>query len=218
MTGSPVSGTAAGTATTAALEAAPDAHRSGRNPAESGAISRRCGFPPEDYPPFVGTCRIRPQLFHATSSFLDDPDLHVREVAISACIPLLDDPSLLHHRATLIPLLRESLAASAVWQYRERSIEALAAWGEDTTGLEGRHERFAFRDSHHGSSPWPGESLSGYDPDPPSDGPDRPSRRDHRVADVNGGINEAGQGHTRALLTGHAAPVHATKGSPRSNS
>ncbi|MGW6096339.1 hypothetical protein ACWFRK_18645 [Streptomyces sp. NPDC055157] len=134
---------------------------------ESAAISRRCGFPPEDYPPFVETCRIRSQLFHATSSFLDDPDLHVREAAISACIPLLDDPRLLHHRATLIPLLRGSLAASALWQYRERSIEALAAWGEDTTGLEVHQERFAFCDSHHGSSPWPRESLSGDDTDPP---------------------------------------------------
>ncbi|MGW1811591.1 hypothetical protein [Streptomyces sp. NPDC002078] len=134
---------------------------------EAAAISRRFGFPPEDYPPFVEICRIRPQLFRATSAFLDDPDIHVREAAVSTCIPLLDDPRLLHHRVALAPLLRDVLAASALWQYRERSIEALTTWGEDTTGMEVRHERYSFCDSELKPSPWTDEPWNGYDTDPP---------------------------------------------------
>ncbi|WP_326793711.1 hypothetical protein OHA79_49015 (plasmid) [Streptomyces sp. NBC_00841] len=107
---------------------------------EAAAVSRRFGFPPEDYPPFVEICRIRPQLFHAVSAFLNDPDTDVRAAAISACIPLLDDPRLIHHRDALAPLLRDVLAASALWQYRERAIDTLANWGQDTTGLEVRQE------------------------------------------------------------------------------
>ncbi|MFE5742448.1 hypothetical protein [Streptomyces celluloflavus] len=109
---------------------------------EAEAIARRHGFPPEEYPPFVQTRLIRPLLFPAVAACIDDPDLHVREAAIAACIPLLDDPRLLHHRAGLIPLLRETLAASALWQFQERAIEALATWGEDISGLEVRREAF----------------------------------------------------------------------------
>ncbi|MFF2849911.1 hypothetical protein ACFVT5_26770 [Streptomyces sp. NPDC058001] len=134
---------------------------------EAATSSRRFGFPPEEYPPYVEICRIRPQLFHSTSAFFDDPDIHVREAAVSACIPLLDDPRLLHHRVALIPLLRKVLAASALWQYRERSIEALTSWGEDTTGLEVRQERYAFCDSEHKPSPRTDETWSGYDVHPP---------------------------------------------------
>ncbi|MFB6784800.1 hypothetical protein ACFCX0_48110 [Streptomyces sp. NPDC056352] len=134
---------------------------------EAAAVSRRCGFPPEEYPPYVEICRIRPQLFRSASAYLDDPDVHVREAAVSTCIPLLDDPHLLHHRVALVPFLREVLAASALWQYRERSIEALTSWGEDTTGLEVRRERYAFCDSEH--NPWPraDEPWRGDGPEPP---------------------------------------------------
>lgn len=134
---------------------------------DAAAISRRFGFPPEDYPPFVEICLIRPQLFRATSAFLDAPDIHVREAAVSTCIPLLDDPRLLRHRVVLAPLLRDVLAASTLWQYRERSIEALTAWGEDTAGLEVRHERHSFCDSELKPSPWTDEPWNGYETDPP---------------------------------------------------
>ncbi|WP_326590996.1 hypothetical protein [Streptomyces sp. NBC_01294] len=134
---------------------------------EAAEFSRRFGFPPEDYPPFIEICRIRPQLFRAVSAFLHDSDSHVRAAAVSACIPLLDDPRLLHHRVTLIPLLREVLAASEVWQYQERAIEALASWGEDTAGLQIRRERFAFCDSEVKPAPWVGEQWGGCDTDPP---------------------------------------------------
>ncbi|MFJ2088212.1 hypothetical protein ACIOEW_02995 [Streptomyces sp. NPDC087901] len=133
----------------------------------TAATSRRFGFPPEEYAPFVEVCRIRPQLHRAVSAFLDDSDVHVREAAASACIPLLDDPYLRHQRAVLVPLLRQVLATSALWQYRERVIDALASWGEDTTGLEGQQERYVFCGAEHQPSPWAVEPEGGYDMDPP---------------------------------------------------
>ncbi|MEU0687742.1 hypothetical protein [Streptomyces uncialis] len=109
---------------------------------EAEATSRHYGFPPEDYPPFVQFREIRSALFVSVSRCLDDPDPHVREAAISACIPLLDDPLLFRHRTELTPLLRRTLAVSARWQYRDRAIEALARWGDDTAELEVRREAF----------------------------------------------------------------------------
>ncbi|MER5887742.1 hypothetical protein ABT160_28330 [Streptomyces sp. NPDC001941] len=109
---------------------------------EAAAVSRRMGFPPQDYPPFVQTCQVRPLLYYAVAAFLDDPDRHVREAAIAACIPLLDDRRLDQHRTMLVPLLRDPLAVSELWQYRERAIETLQAWGEDTTGLSTGRDAF----------------------------------------------------------------------------
>ncbi|WP_411099400.1 hypothetical protein [Streptomyces sp. x-45] len=109
---------------------------------QAEATTRRLGFPPEDYPPFVRTREIRPLLFSAVSACFDDPDPHVREAALAACIPLLDDPRLYRHRKAMVPLLRETLASSALWQYQERAIEGLTAWGEDTAGLQVRRQAF----------------------------------------------------------------------------
>ncbi|WP_329128235.1 hypothetical protein [Streptomyces sp. NBC_01465] len=119
---------------------------------EAEAISRHHGFPPEDYPPFVQTQLIRPLLHTAVAACLDDPDLHVREAAIAACIPLLDDPLLRSRRAALVPLLRGVLGVSRLWQYRERAIDALTRWGEDATGLEGQRETFAVCAPEHDDS------------------------------------------------------------------
>ncbi|MFD9565808.1 hypothetical protein [Streptomyces sp. NPDC059994] len=113
---------------------------------EIAMISRRIGFPPEEYPPFVQTCLIRPLLYSAVAAFLQDPDPHVREAAVAACIPLLDDQRLNHHRKKLVPLLRDPLAVSELWQYRERAIETLEAWGEDITGLPLQRDAFAVCD------------------------------------------------------------------------
>ncbi|TFI22485.1 hypothetical protein [Streptomyces sp. 4R-3d] len=118
---------------------------------EAEANSRRHGFPPEDYPPFVQIREIRPAIFAAASH-------------------CLDDPSLLSRRKDLVPLLRRTLAVSERWQYRDRAIEALAAWGEDTTELEVRREPFEVCDSEMDNTrDWPTEPppLTGSASDPP---------------------------------------------------
>ncbi|WP_326735980.1 hypothetical protein [Streptomyces sp. NBC_01022] len=129
----------------------------------AAATMRRFGFPPEEYPPFVAICRIRPQLFHAVSAFLEDRDPDVRAAAISACIPLLDDPRLIHHRDTLIPMLRDSLATSTLRQYRARAIDALEGWGQNTAGLEVRQERNTFCDAEHQPQDRAAEAQAGND-------------------------------------------------------
>lgn len=125
---------------------------------ETEAMGRQHGFVLGDYPPVIGIRRIRPLLFPAVAACADDPDPHVREAAIAACVPLLDDPRLLHHRSASVPLLRETLAASSLWPYRDRAVEALAAWGEDNSGLEVRREPFEAGESGSDSaSEWGAE-------------------------------------------------------------
>ncbi len=107
---------------------------------------RRHGFRPEDHLPFVQTNRLLPLLLGPVAAHTRDPDLSVREAAVAACIPLVDDARLRHHRTALMPSVRQVLAASAQWQYRERAINALEEWGEDTAGLVGR-DPWAFIDA-----------------------------------------------------------------------
>ncbi|MFJ8230854.1 hypothetical protein ACIQ9E_12980 [Streptomyces sp. NPDC094448] len=119
---------------------------------EAAEGSRRLGFPPEEYPPFVQAGEIRPLLFVAVAAWTTDRDPDVRDAAIAACAPLLDDPSLRHHRTALVPLLREKLAVSALWQYQERAIETLASWGEDTSGMKVQRNAFEVCDAPNSTS------------------------------------------------------------------
>ncbi|MER6436176.1 hypothetical protein ABT275_07470 [Streptomyces sp. NPDC001185] len=114
---------------------------------EIDAASRLHGFPLDSYPPAAAIRQTKPQLFAAAFAYVHDADRHVSEAAIAACIPLLDDAELLPHRATLVPLLHEVLGTSERWQHRERAIDALDAWGEDSSGLEGQRNPFLFCDS-----------------------------------------------------------------------
>ncbi|WP_261718987.1 hypothetical protein [Streptomyces sp. FZ201] len=118
--------------------------------------AQRLGFPLDDYPPAVALRELRPALFTAACAFLDDADRHVREAAIAACVPLLDDARLSQHRGTLVPLLRQVLGTSELWQHREWAIDALDAWGQDSTGLEGQQNPFLVCDTElqADDSPW----------------------------------------------------------------
>ncbi|WP_244313299.1 hypothetical protein [Streptomyces zinciresistens] len=136
---------------------------------EADVLSRRHGFPLDDYPPAVSIRRIRPQLYSAAVAYVDDTDRPTAEAAITACIRLLDDPRLLHHRAALVPGIRQILGTSEQWQHRERAIDALDTWGEDSTGLEGQQNPFLFCDSDtptdNGSRPI--DTNEGYSEPPP---------------------------------------------------
>ncbi|MFF4799725.1 hypothetical protein ACFY1U_15100 [Streptomyces sp. NPDC001351] len=139
---------------------------------DAGALSKHHGFPLDDHAPAVGIQRIRPLLFAASLPYTEESDRHVREAALTACIPLLDDPRLLEHRPPLVPLIREVLGTSELWQHRERAIGTLDAWGEDSSGLEGQRNPFLFCDSDlpaDGSSIWPTSrnSSEGYSEEPP---------------------------------------------------
>ncbi len=122
------------------------------------ATSRRYGFPLDDYPPAVAIQRIRPLLFSASFTCADDDDRHVREAAIAACIPLLDDPLLLHRRATLAPLVRQVLGTMPS-----------TSWGEDSSGIEGQRNAFLFCDTDMSpdSSQWHASPSEGFNEEPP---------------------------------------------------
>jgi len=139
---------------------------------EAEVLSERHGFPLGDYPPAVGIRRIRARLFSASLAYTTDTDRHVREAALTACIPLLDDSRLLHHRGSLVPLIRDVLGTSELWQHRERAIDALNAWGQDSSGIDGQGNPFLFCDSDlsaNGFAAWTGRpsATEGYTEDPP---------------------------------------------------
>ncbi|MFJ9748686.1 hypothetical protein [Streptomyces chartreusis] len=136
---------------------------------EADASGRRIGFPLDEDPPSVAVRAIRPLLFSAALDYVDDTDRYVREAAIAACIPLADDPRLRRHRADLVPLVRQVLGSSQLWQHRERAIDALDAWGEDSSGLEGQRNPFLFCDTDlaPGSFAWRADSIEGFSEEPP---------------------------------------------------
>jgi hypothetical protein len=129
---------------------------------------RHFGFPPEDYLAFVQIRAMRPLLFSAVADHFVAEDRHVREAALAASIPLLDDPGLKAHRERVAPLLRAELATSALWQYQKQAVTALSAWGENTADLERRRD--AFEVFHAPASPGSSaarSSSNGYATDPP---------------------------------------------------
>ncbi|MER5395374.1 hypothetical protein [Streptomyces sp. NPDC002599] len=134
-------------------------------------VGQRLGFPLDDHPPAVAVREIRPLLLSAVLPYVDDSDRTVREGAIAACIPLLDDVRLLHRRAVLVPLVRQVLGTSELWQHRERAIDALDAWGESSAGIEGQRNPFLFCDTDLSpdSTPWPSTAsdAEGSAEDPP---------------------------------------------------
>jgi hypothetical protein len=139
---------------------------------EAAVLSKHHGFPLADYAPAVGIQKIRPTLFSASLPYTEESDRHVREAALTACIPLLDDPRLLHHRRPLVLLIREALGTSELWQHRERAIDTLKAWGEDSSGMEGQRSPFLVCDSDlpaDSASIWPADRncLEGHSEEPP---------------------------------------------------
>ncbi|MER6556636.1 hypothetical protein ABT300_02550 [Streptomyces sp. NPDC001027] len=133
------------------------------------AVRQLHGFPLEDYPPAVAIREMRPILFRAACTYVDDPDRHVCEAAITACIPLLDDARLLEHRPALVPLIRQVLGTSDLWQHRERAIDALDSWGEDFAGIQGQRNPFLFCDTDLSpdNPPWRSEPAEGWSDPPP---------------------------------------------------
>ncbi|GHB15933.1 hypothetical protein GCM10010306_004320 [Streptomyces umbrinus] len=123
----------------------------------------------DDYPPAVAMRGMRPLLFSAASTYVDDIDRHVSEAALAACIPLLDDARLMHHRASLVPSIRDVLGTSELWQHRERAIDALDDWDEDSSGLEGQRNPFLFCDTDLSPDdfPWHPGSREGLHEEPP---------------------------------------------------
>ncbi|MGK5558358.1 hypothetical protein ACSNOI_42835 [Actinomadura kijaniata] len=83
---------------------------------------------------------LRPVLFQGVGPYLDAPDQAVREAALGTAVLLLDDPRLVHHRASLVPAVRGDLATSVERAWRFIAVRGLQAWGESTATLSAHSE------------------------------------------------------------------------------
>lgn len=78
----------------------------------------------------------RPALFAAVSQYVDDGDNNVRHAALVAALLLLDSvDERERHRAEFTPRLVELVLTSDIGYRRERALDSLDIWGEDTEDI-----------------------------------------------------------------------------------
>lgn len=88
------------------------------------------------YPAMRGFRDLRPQLFRAICPLLDDENETVRHAALVAAIPLAEHPELVPHHDLLAHHAHRLLNTSTHRYQRDRALDALQAWGHDTSTLE----------------------------------------------------------------------------------
>ena len=113
---------------------------------------------------------LRPAIFWAVQPLLGHESAEVRDAALVAAIPLAEHPLLAQHRAELVDHARRLLASSTDRHNRDRVLDALKAWGHDTSDLENAAD-VAARERHArlraGRASWGGNWTGGYSEDPP---------------------------------------------------
>ncbi|MEU2224988.1 hypothetical protein [Streptomyces sp. NPDC018347] len=114
---------------------------------------------------------LRPAIFSAVHPLLGHDNADVRDAALVAAIPLSEHPVLTTHRGELVAHARRLLATSTDRSNRDRVLDAMKAWGHDTSDLENAddmaaRERYA-RLKAERDSPWVAEGTGGSFEDPP---------------------------------------------------
>ncbi|MFF2631150.1 hypothetical protein ACFVUN_35965 [Kitasatospora griseola] len=89
----------------------------------------------DGYPAMVAVRALRPVLHQAVAPFLDDPDAAVRDTALAAALALAEHPALAPYRDDLAARARRLLLTNDVRWRRRQALDALTAWGHDTTDL-----------------------------------------------------------------------------------
>ncbi|MFD7554551.1 hypothetical protein ACFV9E_08425 [Streptomyces sp. NPDC059835] len=108
----------------------------------------------------------RPAIHSAVHTFLGHDDANVRHTALVAAIPLIEHPLLTQRQADLADHARRLLATSTDRHHRDRALDALNAWGHNTSGLENASD-IAARE-HYARLRAARESWEGgYGEDPP---------------------------------------------------
>ncbi|WP_328498832.1 hypothetical protein OHS59_43325 [Streptomyces sp. NBC_00414] len=79
---------------------------------------------------------LRPVIFSAVQPFLGHESSEARNAALVAAIPLAEQPLLAEHRAELADHARRLPATRTDRHNRDRVLDALKAWGHDTSDLE----------------------------------------------------------------------------------
>ncbi|MFK0200263.1 hypothetical protein [Streptomyces lavendulae] len=108
----------------------------------------------------------RPAVFSAVHPFLGHDDAGIRHAALVAAIPLIEHPFLVRHRADAAGHARRLLATSTDRRHRDRALDALKAWGHDTSGLENASDAAA-REHYVRLRDARASSEGGYSEDPP---------------------------------------------------
>ncbi|MFF3675840.1 hypothetical protein ACFYYS_17915 [Streptomyces sp. NPDC002120] len=83
---------------------------------------------------------LRPAIYSAVQPFLGHDNAKVRDEALVAAIPLTEDPRLTTHRAELVEHARHLLTTSSNRYHRDCALNALNAWGYDTSDLENAND------------------------------------------------------------------------------
>ncbi|MFE5774147.1 hypothetical protein ACFQ7O_37960 [Streptomyces sp. NPDC056485] len=108
----------------------------------------------------------RPAIFSAVRALLCHDSAGVRHTALVAAIPLAEHPLLAQHQAALAGHARRLLASSTDRYHRDRVLEALKAWGHDTSSSENASDvaaREHYARLRAARASWNG----GYSEDPP---------------------------------------------------
>ncbi|MFE7927522.1 hypothetical protein ACFU6S_02090 [Streptomyces sp. NPDC057456] len=79
---------------------------------------------------------LRPEIYCAVQPLLTDGNASVRDAALVAAIPLTEHPALTERRNELAHHATRLLGTSTDRFRRDRVLEALQAWGHDTSALE----------------------------------------------------------------------------------
>ncbi|MFJ3446132.1 hypothetical protein ACIPM2_33735 [Streptomyces sp. NPDC086081] len=114
---------------------------------------------------------LRPAIFSAVHPLLGHDNAEVRDAAFVAAIPLAEHPVLTVHRAELVGHACRLLATSTNRYNRDRVLDAMKAWGHDTSDLENAddiaaRERYARLKAERDSG-WTADGADGYSEDPP---------------------------------------------------
>ncbi|MFG2903060.1 hypothetical protein ACGFZH_39025 [Streptomyces zaomyceticus] len=113
---------------------------------------------------------LRPTIFCAVHPLLCHESAEVRDAALVAAVPLAEHPLLAEHRGELVGHAHRLLDTSSDRHNRDRVLDALKAWGHETSDLENAadiaaRERYASLMAERASleTDWTG----GYSEDPP---------------------------------------------------
>ncbi|RST16178.1 hypothetical protein E2C00_22390 [Streptomyces sp. WAC05374] len=114
---------------------------------------------------------LRPAIFSAVYPLLSHDNADVHDAALVAAIPLAEHPALTAHRPELVDHVRCLLATSTDRHNRDRVLDAMKAWGHDTSALENADDiaarkRYA-RLKAERDSWWAADGTGGYSEDPP---------------------------------------------------
>ncbi|MEE1735787.1 hypothetical protein PUR49_04570 [Streptomyces sp. BE147] len=113
---------------------------------------------------------LRPVIYSAVQPFLTDDNARVRDAALVSAIPLTEHHALAEHRNELADHAHRLLSTSTDRYRRDRALDALNAWGHDTSTLENAND-IAAREFHVRMADhdlwWASNGTGGCAEDPP---------------------------------------------------